>query len=117
MGILNAEQFSLKSKLWLEFHGRPIIGEGRMAMLQAIQDHCSILHASRETGISYRRMRGAIRDMETALGQKLVATRRGGSGGGSAELTPAGVVLLESFKAVSQGFRNDADARLKRSFR
>lgn len=113
MDILNTKQFSLKSKLWLEFQGRPIIGEGRMAMLQAIQDNRSILEASKETGISYRRIRGAIHDMENALGQVLVLTRRGGRGGGSAELTPAAVALVDSFKALSQGFRDDSDTRLK----
>jgi molybdate transport system regulatory protein len=112
----HAKQLSLKSKLWLEVQGRPIIGEGRMAMLQAIQDHRSILQASRETGISYRRMRGAIRDMENGMGQSLVITRRGGKEGGYAELTPAAIALLDAFKSLSKGFQDAADTRFHAIF-
>ena len=116
MIVQKAEQFSLKSKMWLEIKGRPIMGEGRMAMLQAIDDHRSILQASRETGISYRRIRGAIHDMETAMGQSLVLTRRGGREGGYAELTPAAIALLGSFKALTKGFQDETDIRFSTIF-
>jgi len=117
MIVPKAEQIRLKSKMWLELQGRPIMGEGRMAMLQAIGDHRSILQASHETGISYRRIRGAIHDMETALGQTLVLTRRGGREGGYAELTPAAMALLDAFKTLSQGFQDESDVRFKDIFR
>ena len=117
MFVPKAEQIRLKSKMWLELQGRPIMGEGRMAMLQAIHNHRSILQASRETGISYRRIRGAIHDMETALGQTLVLTRRGGREGGYAELTPAAMDLLGAFKALSQGFQDASDIRFKNLFK
>jgi molybdate transport system regulatory protein len=116
MGVPKAEQLSLKSKMWLEIQGRPIMGEGRMAMLEAIDTHRSILQASRQTGISYRRMRGAIRDMETAFDQVLVVTRRGGRLGGYAELTPAAIALLEAFRTLTQGFHDATDIRFKRIF-
>lgn len=117
MVLQKAQALSMKSKIWLELQGRPIMGEGRMAMLQAIDDHRSILQASRETGISYRRVRGAIHDMETALGQTLVLTRRGGREGGYAELTPAAITLLDAFKALSQGFQDASDARFENIFK
>lgn len=117
MVVSKAKQLSMKSKLWLELQGRPIMGAGRMAMLEAIDDHRSILQASRETGISYRRIRGAIHDMETALGQTLVLTRRGGREGGYAELTPAAMALLDAFKALSKGFQDASDIRFKNIFR
>jgi molybdate transport system regulatory protein len=118
MFVPKAEQIRLKSKMWLELKGRPIMGEGRMAMLQAIDVHRSILHASQETGISYRRIRGAIHDMETVLGQTLVLTRRGGrEGGGYAELTPPAMALLDAFKTLSQGFQDASDVRFKDIFR
>lgn len=112
-----AAHLKLKSKMWLELQGRPIMGEGRMAMLQAIRESRSILQASYETGISYRRIRGAIHDMETSLGQALVLTRRGGRDGGHAELTPAGAALLDAFKALSQGFQDESDVRFSTVFK
>jgi molybdate transport system regulatory protein len=116
MTVDKTNPFSLKSKLWLELKGRPIMGQGRMAMLEAIQYHGSIVQASRLTGISYRRIRGAIHDMEAALGQTLVLTHRGGPEGGSAELTPVAMGLLEDFKALSLGFQDASDIRFKNVF-
>ncbi len=106
------QQWRLRSKMWLEIEGHPVIGQGRMAMLQAIGHHQSIIQASRETGISYRRIRGAIRDMEEIVGQALVVTHRGGRYGGKAELTPAAVSLLHAFEEMSQGFHDETDTRL-----
>jgi molybdate transport system regulatory protein len=103
----------LKSKVWLERDGQPIIGEGRMAMLLAIHHNNSILKASEQTGISYRRMRGAIRDMEKEIGQPLILTRRGGVEGGGAELTPLALELIEMFDKLSGGFQNEVDERLR----
>ena len=113
----NTRRLSLKSKIWLELEGHPIIGEGRMAMLEAIDHHRSILQAARETGISYRRIRGAIRDMEKATGKSLVLTRRGGRNGGKAELTADALVLLETFKKLAHGFQDETDVRFEQLFK
>ena len=107
------KQWNIRSKLWLEIKGHPVMGEGRMVMLEAIGRHRSIIQASRETGISYRRMRGAIRDMEQAMGRDLVVTYRGGADGGRSELTPSALALLTSFKALTTGFRDETDTRFK----
>lgn len=107
------QQWRLCSKIWLEIEGQPVIGQGRMVMLQAIHQHQSIIQASRETGIAYRRIRGAIRDMEAVVGKPLVVARRGGRYGGRAELTPAAISLLDAFKEISEGFQDESDARMK----
>jgi molybdate transport system regulatory protein len=88
-----------------------------MAMLEAIDHHRSILQAARETGISYRRIRGAIRDMEKATGKSLVLTRRGGRNGGKAELTADALVLLETFKKLAHGFQDETDVRFEQLFK
>ena len=110
-------QWGLRSKVWLEVEGHPVMGEGRMAMLQAIHRHGSIINASRETGISYRRMRGAIRDMEKALGKPLVKAYRGGGEGGGAVLTADAFALIDAFQRFAAGLQQEADARFQRSFK
>lgn len=105
------KQWGLRSKLWLECEGNPVIGEGRMKMLRSIHNRGSIKLAARDTGISYRRMRGAIHEMEGTIGYCLVRTKRGGGGGGGAELTPAAHALMDTFDKLSEGFQRDADAR------
>lgn len=112
-----AMQWGLRSKVWLEVEGHPVMGEGRLAMLQAIDRHGSIINASRETGISYRRMRGAIRDMEKALGRPLVKAYRGGGEGGGAVLTADAHALIDAFQRFAAGLQQEADARFQRSFK
>jgi molybdate transport system regulatory protein len=110
------KHWSLKSKVWLEVEGVPIMGEGRLAMLQAIERHGSILEASRTTGVSYRRIRGAIREMEEAVGQVLVESYRGGGEGGGASLTPAAHDLMARYKKVIHGFQEVIDVWFEQVF-
>lgn len=110
------KHWALKSKVWLEVEGVPIMGQGRMAMLQAIERHGSILQASRATGVSYRRMRGAIREMEEAVGKVLVQSFRGGEEGGGASLTPAAHDLMDRYKKVVNGFQEVMDVRFEHVF-
>ena len=105
------KRWGLRSKLWLEYEGTPVIGDGRMKMLRSIHSGGSIKRAAIETGISYRRMRGALHEMENTIGYPLVKIQRGGGAGGGAELTPAAHALMDTFKKLSAGFQQDADAR------
>jgi molybdate transport system regulatory protein len=113
MKEMDVRKWELRSKVWLEWDGRPIMGEGRMAMLQAIDRCGSIIEASRETGISYRKIRGAIREMEDILRRPVVRAHRGGERGGGATLTPAARDLLDFFRRLSGGFRQDMDAKFR----
>ncbi len=117
MTPIGKKQLTVRSKVWLELEGHPVIGEGRVAMLQAIDRHGSIVRAAHETGISYRRMRGAVRDMETALGRPLVFTFRGGGQGGGAMLTPEAQELMACFEKFVHAFQKDADALFRKNFR
>jgi molybdate transport system regulatory protein len=116
MAEMTGRQWRLKSKVWLELAGHPLIGEGRMAMLQAIDRHGSIIQASREIGIPYRRVRGAIRDMEGTLGRCLVRAYRGGGERGGARLTPDAHALMDVYRKVSQGLHGEVDARFQDVF-
>ena len=95
------KRLDIRKKVWLEIDGHPIIGEGRHHMLQAIHRNGSILQAAREIGISYRKVRGAIRDMEHFIGEPLVTTYRGGGHGGGARLTPAAHHLMKRYLKVA----------------
>lgn len=109
-----SKQLELRSKVWLECEGLPILGDGRMEMLRSIDRNGSIKLAAKETGISYRRVRGAIHEMESTIGFPLVKIYRGGGGGGGAKLTSAAHNLLDAFEKLSTGFQQDADARFKK---
>lgn len=108
---LKPKPMAVRSKVWLEVEGKPIMGEGRMDILEAIQRHGSILQASKATGVSYRKIRGAIHDMEGALGVVLVRSYRGGGHGGGAILTSEAIRLMKCFRQISYGFQDAMDTR------
>lgn len=117
MDILKGKKWGVRSKVWLEINGKSFMGEGRAAVLKAIDRHGSMLRAAQETKISYRRIRGAIREMECALGRPLVYTRRGGANGGGAVLTDLARELLNRFGIQQQGIKEDVDRRFIGIFR
>ena len=106
-------RWHVRFKLWLEIDGHPVIGQGRAAMLTAIDENGSIIEAARTLGISYRKIRGAISDMERYVGNSLVKTHRGGGHGGGAQLTPYARELVERYLKVLQEFREEGKFQLK----
>lgn len=106
----------VRSKVWLELDGTPFIGEGRLALLRAIDRFGSLMKASQETQISYRRVRGIIREMEVHIDRPLVITNRGGNNGGGAVLTTAARDLIKRFERQQSGIRDGVDNTFKRVF-
>lgn len=116
MNNRDTKAWAVRSKVWLEFAGRPVMGAGRYAILQAIDGTGSIRGAAQKTGISYRKIWGAIRDIECATGRNMVRTQRGGARGGSAVLTDDARELMDRFQNLKDGFQKTVDARFHNIF-
>jgi molybdate transport system regulatory protein len=86
--------WTLTVKVWLGHDGDKVLGPGRAELLDLIDRHRSISAAARLMNMSYRRAWSLVRSTNTAAGVPLVAAVKGGSGGGGAELTPAGKTAL-----------------------
>lgn len=69
---------AIKVKLWLEYEGRVLFGEGRLDLLQALNEHGSLAAAARALNMSYRAAWGRLRASEERLGFALVEQERGG---------------------------------------
>lgn len=106
----NELQWDIRLKVWFEIDGHPIIGDGRLAMLNSIHQHGSIIEAAREIGVSYRKIRGAICDMEKHIGQPLVKAYRGGGNGGGANLTPEAHQLIELYTKIRNKFQQEVSS-------
>ncbi len=117
MDGLKSKAWGVRSKVWLALDGKPILGEGRMRILQAIERYGSMLEAANATGVSYRRLRGAIRDMEKSVGRPLVRSYRGGDMGGGATLLPEAYELMGYYEKVVRGFHEAMDVRFEEIFR
>lgn len=86
-----------KAKVWLTSGGQPVIGEGKVALLKAIDSEGSLNKACKKIDISYKHAWLVINKMSERLGADVVVTVRGGKGQGTF-LTPAGRKLIEEYE-------------------
>ena len=86
-------------KLRLVFD-RAMLGPGKAALLEGIRETGSIAAAGRAMGMSYKRAWSLVEEMNAAFASPLVASARGGSGGGGAHLTPTGQEVLRLYAQV-----------------
>ncbi len=113
---MKASKFQVRSKVWLEAQGRPVLGPGRQELLRAVEEQGSISGAARLLKISYRKAWGQLRAMEAQLGLPLVRKQAGGSGGGGARLTPEAKDLLSKYARLSRGMEEKVNEKFRRIF-
>jgi molybdate transport system regulatory protein len=99
-----ARHIEVRSKVWLEDDGAPLMGAGRAQLLRTVDRFGSINAAAKELGMDYRKAWGLIDSMEKRLHFKLVIRRRGGSSRGTAltEECRRLLGLYEDFERRSQ---------------
>ncbi len=76
------------------------IGHGKADLLDAIAETGSISAAAKRMGMSYRRAWLLVDTMNGSFRGPLVASARGGSGGGGAALTALGREVLARYRAM-----------------
>ncbi len=74
------------------------IGPGKADLLDAIAANGSISAAAKRMGMSYRRAWLLVDTMNGCFQGPLVASVRGGAGGGGARLTPLGAEVLARYR-------------------
>ena len=94
----------VRSKIWLEVDGEPVLGQGREDLLLLIRKTGSINAAAKAMGIPYRKAWTHIDAMERRFGFPLVIRRKGGAGGGASVLSPQAAAFLEKFHALKRDF-------------
>lgn len=77
------------------------VADKRLDILRRIGAVGSISEAARGAGVSYKAAWQAIDTLSNLAGTALLERTVGGSGGGGAQLTPAGVQLLEAAQLLS----------------
>jgi molybdate transport system regulatory protein len=89
------------AKVWLEYKGAPILGEGGATILDAINKEKSISKAAKKIGMSYRYVWNYLAKTEKNLGEPIVTRFKGGkAGGGGAQLNLLGESLLKEYRMV-----------------
>jgi molybdate transport system regulatory protein len=87
-------------RLRLLFGDRLVFGPGKSELLARIAETGSIAAAGRAMGMSYKRAWALVEEMNAAFRAPLVASARGGAGGGGAQLTPEGQEVLAAYRAL-----------------
>ena len=91
-----SDRFSIR----LDLASGARIGPDKVAVLEQIARSGSISAAGRALRMSYRRTWELVEELNRSLGTPVVETAAGGSGGGGAELTPAGKAVVERYRAI-----------------
>lgn len=102
-------QLRVRSKIWIEVDGKPFLGDGRYRILSAIHRQGSINAASRELGMSYRKVWAQLQAMEEAAPFPLLEKRTGGKDGGATRLTSDALELMDRFESMRGKVNNEAD--------
>jgi molybdate transport system regulatory protein len=76
------------------------IGPGKIELLESIKTHGSISAAGRAMDMSYKRAWDLVDDINRVCNQVAVERQTGGKHGGGAVLTPFGLSLVQSYRAI-----------------
>ena len=91
-------------KVWIECEdGRGALSEWRVALLEAVDDHGSMVAAARAFGVPRRTAWQRIREMEGCLGIRLLETSTGGLGGGGSRLSRSGRDVVRRYHLLRSG--------------
>jgi molybdate transport system regulatory protein len=86
--------------LRIEFDEDRAIGPGKIKLLELIDALGSISAAGRQMKMSYRRAWLLVDSLNKCFREPLVASQTGGTHGGGASLTSAGVAVVRHYRAV-----------------
>jgi molybdenum ABC transporter molybdate-binding protein len=103
-----SDDWTVGVRLWVERAGKPILGKGRLELLEGIDRWRSISRAARQMGMSYRRAWLLVQSINAAAGEPLVEAVVGGSHGGGARLTPRGRAAVRVFRSLQEHVRRTA---------
>ena len=110
------KSIEVRSKVWLEVDGEPLLGEGRERLLRLIEQEGSISAAARAMAIPYRKAWSYLENMESKLGFSLVERHKGGARGGRTTLTSEARSLLARFDELKSGVQAFVDGRFAEAF-
>jgi 8-oxo-dGTP diphosphatase len=88
----------IRAKSWLEKDGAFLVGEGRARLLSLVEETGSISEAAKRMGMSYRHAWGTIKGISESAGERIVQSKRGGTGGGRTTLTERGREILSAYE-------------------
>ncbi len=91
------ERTQVKTKIWLvNDRDEPIMGEGRVSLLEAIKEAGSLNKACKKVHISYKHAWLILREIEESVGEPVIIKKRGGKDQGTF-LTEKAINLIDQY--------------------
>ena len=100
------KKLKANGRIWLETETGPVLGYGRIELLEKIIALGSISKAANEMKMSYSQAWELIESMNENVHRPIVIKQTGGKGGGGALVTPYGEELIKDFKELNLNFQN-----------
>jgi molybdate transport system regulatory protein len=97
----------------IDFTENSNLGPGKIALLEGIRTYRSVSEAARRMKISYRRAWLLLDSLNKSFDKPATVNSVGGRGGGGAEITPFGLLLIESYREVERKLNDVAGECLK----
>lgn len=91
-----------KLTLRVDFENATRLGPGKIRLLELIGECGSISAAGRHMGMSYRRAWLLVDSLNRSFKEPVVVTQLGGSGGGGAQLSSFGLMIVETYRAMER---------------
>ena len=99
---MSSRKYQIKNRIWISGKNGSFLGNGRVALLEAIQKTGSITKAAASLDMSYKKAWEQINAMNLEAKKPLVVKTSGGKGGGGTQVTPDGTRMIENFKSINK---------------
>ncbi|MFP5040649.1 winged helix-turn-helix domain-containing protein [Parasediminibacterium sp. JCM 36343] len=91
-------------RVWIDTEKGSFLGNGRIELLEKIQETGSLRQAALAMKMSYQQAWNMIKEMNEATSAPLVLMQRGGKNGGTTLLSDKGLKAITLFKQYNQAF-------------
>ncbi|EDZ63396.1 molybdate-dependent transcriptional regulator [Sulfurimonas gotlandica GD1] len=92
----------IEGRIWFKKEGKNLLGNGRVELLEKIDEYGSISKASRAMKMSYKAAWDMVDAMNNISDKPLVQKVTGGKNGGGAQVTKVGKELINTFKKFKE---------------
>ena len=109
----DSERVKTGFRIWLEHRNEVFMAPGKARLLELILKEGSLSKAAKSMNMSYRKAWYSIKQLNDNSPEPIVILNRGGSQGGSAELTPYGEKVIEEYNALCRSCSEFLSEKLK----
>lgn len=104
----------IKSRIWIEDNGEPVLGFGRIKLLKTIDEKKSINAAAKELNMSYRKAWKLVNQVNNMTPKPVIVKNIGGKNGGGTVLTEYGKQLIKGFEKLNQNCMKFLETEFKK---